>query len=49
MSDKETPEEKKLREKLEAEAERAAAPDSANYTDDEALGSILDRARRKGK
>lgn len=49
MSKDETPEEKKLREKLEAEAERATAPDSANYTDDEALGSIFGRIKRKGK
>lgn len=49
MSKEESPEEKKLREKLEKEAERATAADSANYTDEEALGSILNRAKRKGK
>ena len=49
MSKDETPEEKKLREILEAEADRATAADSANYTDDEALASILGRIKRKGK
>lgn len=49
MSKDETPEEKKLRKALKDETDRTDNADSSNYTDDEALGSIFDRIKRKGK
>ena len=44
---KESKEEKKIREALEAEASRNDAPDQRNYTNSEALKNILDRANKK--
>lgn len=49
MSKDETPDEKKIREALEREADRGDNADSKNYTDDEALNSIFGRIRKKGK